>query len=35
MTELMLPDDCGYKKIWFDEDELENFDTYDENGDKL
>ena len=24
-----------YKKIWFDEDELENFETYDENGDKL
>ena len=22
-----------YKKIWFDEDELENFETYDENGD--
>lgn len=21
------------KKIWFDEDELENFETYDENGD--
>ena len=21
-----------YKKIWFDEDELENFETYDENG---
>ena len=24
-----------YKKIWFDEDELENFESYDENGDKL
>ena len=22
-----------YKKIWFDEDELENFESYDENGD--
>ncbi len=22
-----------YKKIWFDEDELSNFETYDENGD--
>ena len=24
-----------YKKIWFDEDELENFETYDENGDLM
>ena len=23
------------KKIWFDEDELENFETYDENGDLM
>ena len=23
----------GYKKIWFNEDELSNFETYDENGD--
>ena len=22
----------GYEKIWFDEDELSNFETYDENG---
>ena len=22
----------GYKKIWFNEDELSNFETYDENG---
>ena len=22
----------GYKKIWFNEDELTNFETYDENG---
>lgn len=24
-----------YKKIWFDEDELTNFETYDENGDLM
>lgn len=24
---------CGYEKIWFDEDELTDFETYDENGD--
>lgn len=24
-----------YKKIWFDEDELENFESYDENGDLM
>ena len=24
-----------YKKIWFDEDELENFESYDENGDLI
>jgi hypothetical protein len=24
-----------YKKIWFNEDELTNFETYDENGDKI
>ena len=23
----------GYKKIWFNEDELSNFETHDENGD--
>lgn len=23
----------GYEKIWFNEDELSNFETYDENGD--
>lgn len=23
----------GYKKIWFDTDEVEDFETYDENGD--
>lgn len=25
----------GYEKIWFDKDELENFEAYDENGDKV
>lgn len=25
----------GYKKIWFDEDELSNFETYDENGNSI
>lgn len=25
----------GYKKIWFNEDELSNFETYDKNGDNL
>ena len=25
----------GYEKIWFNEDELSNFETYDENGDLI
>ncbi len=25
----------GYRKIWFDHDEVENFETYDENGDLM
>lgn len=25
----------GYEKIWFNEDELSNFETYDDNGDLL